>query len=211
MVPAMFIPLFSASAGAGGALVGLLFVAVSIAPESTVSAGAPIERQAMAASTFTAMINAFFISLSALIPGQSLAYVALLVSASSLISSFSLSAHLVRRQHSGLIGFMRGILLLGVALVIYGYQLYYAIVFLLDPHNVTAIYVLCGLLLGAYGLGLARAWQLLGAQRFGLFGWFNFKQLPGIRQEPADSAGTPAGQAAPRAPAPSSSHQDMPH
>ena len=68
MVPSTFNNFFVASAGAGGALVGLIFVAVSIAPEHIVQASAPVERQAVAASSFTALVNAFFISLGALIP-----------------------------------------------------------------------------------------------------------------------------------------------
>jgi len=40
MVPDVFINFFIASAGAGGALIGLLFVAISIAPESTIMTGA---------------------------------------------------------------------------------------------------------------------------------------------------------------------------
>ncbi len=50
MVPSAFTNFFVASAGAGGALVGLIFVAVSIAPEHIVQASAPVERQAVAAS-----------------------------------------------------------------------------------------------------------------------------------------------------------------
>src|SRR5260370_22343121 len=68
MIPAAFANFFIASAGAGAALVGLLFVAVSIAPEQLVTRRAPMERQAVAGSAFTALMNAFFISLVALIP-----------------------------------------------------------------------------------------------------------------------------------------------
>ncbi len=50
MVPEAFHDYFVASTGAGAALVGLLFVAVSIAPERTVMSGAPVERQAVATS-----------------------------------------------------------------------------------------------------------------------------------------------------------------
>jgi hypothetical protein len=60
MVPAEFNNFFVASASAGAALVGLLFVAVSIAPEHIVMANAPIERRAMSSSSFTALLNAFF-------------------------------------------------------------------------------------------------------------------------------------------------------
>ena len=41
MVPEAFHDYFVASTGAGAVLVGLLFVAVSIAPERTVTSGAP--------------------------------------------------------------------------------------------------------------------------------------------------------------------------
>ena len=61
MIPAEFTNFFIASAGAGAALVGLLFVAVSLAPEQIVTRGAPVERRAVAGSAFTALINAFFI------------------------------------------------------------------------------------------------------------------------------------------------------
>ena len=38
------------------------------------------------------------------------------------------------------------------------------------------------LLIGLFGLGLTRAWQLLGAQRYGFGGWLN--PLRDIREDP---------------------------
>lgn len=61
MVPEAFHDYFVASTGAAAALVGLLFVAVSIAPERTVTSGAPVERRAVALSAYTALLNAFFL------------------------------------------------------------------------------------------------------------------------------------------------------
>jgi hypothetical protein len=60
MLPPELSNYFLATAGAGAALIGLLFVAVSIAPEQIATRRAPLERQAVAASTFTALVNAFF-------------------------------------------------------------------------------------------------------------------------------------------------------
>jgi hypothetical protein len=68
MVPPAFLPFFAASMGAAATLLGLLFVAASIAPERTVAAGAPVERQMVADSIFTALINAFFVSMGGAIP-----------------------------------------------------------------------------------------------------------------------------------------------
>lgn len=59
MVPPEFANFFIASAGAGAALVGLLFVAISLAPEQIVTRRAPVERQAVAGSAFTSLVNAF--------------------------------------------------------------------------------------------------------------------------------------------------------
>ncbi len=130
MVPETFNNFFLASAGIGATLVGLIFVAVSIAPEHIVQANAPIERQAMAASSFTALLNAFFISLGALIPG-------IIGSLTLVMSAF---------------GF-----------IIYGFEFYYAILIIKEPDNVGNFYTLAALLLAVYGIGLTRAWQLLGA------------------------------------------------
>jgi hypothetical protein len=62
VVPPEFFNFFIAGTSAGAALIGLLFVAVSIAPEQMVALKAPVERQAVAGSAFTALMNAFFIS-----------------------------------------------------------------------------------------------------------------------------------------------------
>src|SRR5437867_4948576 len=53
---------------ASAALIGLLFVAVSIAPETVFGSDAEAVRQAQALSAFTALANAFFISMASLIP-----------------------------------------------------------------------------------------------------------------------------------------------
>ena len=42
-----------------------------------------------------------------------------------------------------------------------------------DPTQVGFVYGLLFTLLGILGLGLTRAWELLGAHRFGFGGWLN--------------------------------------
>lgn len=70
MVPSSFSNYFSAMVGAGGALIGLLLVAISIHPERTLGSRADAQRQAVAANAFSAMVNAFFVSAAGLIPGR---------------------------------------------------------------------------------------------------------------------------------------------
>jgi hypothetical protein len=171
MVPEAFNNFFLASAGIGATLAGLIFVAVSIAPEHIVQANAPIERQAMAASSFTALLNAFFISFGALIPGN-IGVMTLILSASGLTNSSFLAWKLLKERESWL-NVVRKVFLILVSFIIYGFEFYYAILIFKEPNNVGNIYSLAGLLLGVYAIGLLRAWQLLGARRYGLWGWLS--------------------------------------
>lgn len=171
MVPPQFVNFFLASAGAGAALVGLLFVAVSIAPEQIVMANAPVDRQAMASSSFTALLNAFFISLGALIP-TNLGGITLVLSLTGLAHSIYLAWSLLKERQRWQ-NMLRRLVLIVVSLIIYGYELYCAILLLNEPQNLGSIYVLTWLLLAVYGIGLTRAWQLLGARRFGLMSWLS--------------------------------------
>lgn len=59
---------FVASVGAAAALIGLLFVAISIAPDRVFGPDAEGERRASAERAFTALANVFFLSLCALLP-----------------------------------------------------------------------------------------------------------------------------------------------
>ena len=171
MVPETFNNFFLASAGIGATLVGLIFVAVSIAPEHNVQANAPIERQAMAASSFTALLNAFFISFGGLIPGF-ISPMTLIMSTLGLINSSLLAWNLLKERERWQ-NVVRRVFLILVSIIIYGYEFYFAILIILEPNSVGNIYTLAGLLLGVYGIGLTRAWQLLGARRFGIGGWLS--------------------------------------
>ncbi len=171
MVPETFNNFFLASAGIGATLVGLIFVAVSIAPEHIVQANAPIERRAMAASSFTALLNAFFISLGALIPGI-IGSLTLVMSALGLTTSSLLAWNLLKERERWQ-NVVRRVFLILVSFIIYGFEFYYAILIIKEPDNVGNFYTLAALLLAVYGIGLTRAWQLLGARRFGLGGWLS--------------------------------------
>jgi len=171
MVPESLNNFFLASAGIGATLVGLIFVAVSIAPEQIVQANAPIERRAMAASSFTALLNAFFISFGALIPGT-IGSLTLLMSALGITSSSLLAWNLLKERERWQ-NILRRILLIVVSLIIYAFEFYNGIRILKEPEIVGNFYALSALLLGVYGVGLTRAWQLLGARRFGLGVWLS--------------------------------------
>lgn len=173
MVPEAFHDYFVASTGAGAALVGLLFVAVSIAPERTVLSGAPVERQAVAFSAYTALLNAFFLSLVALLPQTNLGWAALVLSLTGLTNHFILGWNLSRRLARRWLSMVRGSTLVVAGFLLYGFELYSAILLLLSPGNSSPVSALAPLLIGIYALGLTRAWQLLGGRSYRLREWLS--------------------------------------
>lgn len=200
MIPSDYTAFFAASAGAGAALVGLLFVAISIEPHRTVRESAPIERQATAGNAFTALVTAFFMSLGALIPGA-FSSVALVMSLLALINTISLGRRLLK-QWSGWQSLLRRGFLVVVSLGVYGFEGYLAARLIIFPAEVGNVASMASVLMGIYGLGLIRAWELLGARRYGLAGWLSLLQdMPGEVEDkpiPVQERSAAAGAALPQ-------------
>jgi hypothetical protein len=68
---------------------------------------------------------------------------------------------------------VRGCVLIVAGLLLYGGELYNALLLLLSPSNSVPLSTLAALLLGIYALGLTRAWQLLGGRGHGLGEWLS--------------------------------------
>lgn len=166
MVPASFQAFFMASAGAAAALIGLLFVAVSVRPENIFGEKAEAQNTLVASASFTALLNAFFISLGALIPDANLSLFVLIIGPVSILNSAVLAIDAFRQSTRAAV--VRALGLVVVALVLYGYEVMNAIRLLQSPGNDIPVYNITGALLGIYVYGVARAWQLLGANRRGV-------------------------------------------
>jgi hypothetical protein len=188
MVPSSFFAFFAASAGAGAALMGLLFVAVSIAPERTVGSTASLVRQASSFTVFTAMANAFFVSLSALVPKANVGYAALALSLIGIVSTLSLSVRLSLRGLTWTNALPR-FTLVAASFTAYGFELYDSIRLLVDASDVSAVDAITTLMLAIYGIGLVRAWELIGAHRQGfLLAWLSPLREEEKEREEAPSA-----------------------
>ena len=172
MVPSAFLSFFITAASAGGALIGLLFVAVSIAPHRTVQLSAPVESRVIASSTFTALFNGFFISLGAVLPFWNIGGLTLIVSLIGVINSLS-QGWLMLRPWPSWKNAVRRMVLTVVSLYLYVYELICAIQLLVSPAHSPLIFTLSILIMGIYSLALVRAWELLGVQRTGLLAWLN--------------------------------------
>jgi len=172
MVPSAFLSFFITAASAGGALIGLLFVAVSIAPHRTVQLSAPVESRVIASSTFTALFNGFLISLGAVLPFWNIGGLTLIVSLIGVINSLS-QGWLLLRPWPSWKNAVRRVVLTVVSLYLYVYELICAIQLLVSPAHSPLIFTLSILIMGIYSLALVRAWELLGVQRTGLLAWLN--------------------------------------
>ena len=172
MVPSEFVNFFIASTGAAAALAGLLFVAVSLAPERIVTLQAPVERQAVAGSAFTALITAFFLSIAALIPHFNLGTFVVPFSCVSLLTTL-FQAWALLRPFKSWPSFLRRAIMVLLSLFLYGSALWQGVGLITNPNQVGFVYGVLSVLMGCFGLGLIRAWELLGARRYGLSGWLN--------------------------------------
>jgi hypothetical protein len=146
---------FGASVGAAAALIGLLFVAISVAPEKIFGSAADIDRRLNAERAFTALTNVFFVSLAVLMPRDTLPVIA--------VVAILAMSQIVR---AGMVAFRRRPelkTLLHVGLISLGiYVLELVTSRGIATRNVPAdklIYIVLGL----YAYALLTSWGLLGA------------------------------------------------
>ena len=94
--PASYHDFFGACATVAGALIGLLFVAISISPAKLSGPRAERDHQLKAAMAFSALVNTLVIALVALLPGASLSLTVIVVAAAGLSSTAGLIILLLR-------------------------------------------------------------------------------------------------------------------
>ncbi len=153
-----FTAFFTGTATMAGALVGLLFVALSVSPAQLRGVHASLEHQAIASTVFTALTDALFISLIALQPGAGLAYGGVILGGIGLTSSLGLAVRLWRgRVTRGLS--RRWPYLLGFIIVTYAAQVITALVIRAEgaEANLTAAFVYI-----MFATGIGRSWELIG-------------------------------------------------
>ena len=149
---------FSGTATVAGALVGLLFVALSVTPERLRRSAGSVEHQAIAATAFTALVDALFVSLVGLQPGGGLRFGAIALGGVGLTSSCGLAVRLWRARGTETLS-RRWPYLLGLIIGVYTVQVISGIL-VSSPsaqadQTVTFVYVL-------FAIGISRSWELLG-------------------------------------------------
>jgi len=169
------------STTASAALIGLLFVSISIAPDRIFGERAEASRQAQALSSFTALTNIFFISFASLIPNITIGIVVAVIAVPATVQTLGLLVLLPHWRAEGAL--RRGLFLFLISLVVYGYEFVIGIHLWMVPSDTSALSGLLELILGVYAIGLGRAWELLGAPRMGWLallsaGWRRMRERP---------------------------------
>ena len=170
MIPSNFQPFFTASVAASAALIGLLFVSVSIAPERVFGPSAEPVRQAQALSAFTALANIFFISMTSLIPEVAFGIAVTIIALPASVQTLALLGLIPHWRAAHIL--WRGLFLLAASATIYVYELVIGIQMWLGSATVGLMVSICFVIIAAYAIGLGRAWELLGAPRVGLVSSF---------------------------------------
>jgi len=165
MVPDAYHDFFLASVGASAALIGLLFVAISVAPEHVFGSTAQGKRLGFAVSAFIALCNIFFISLAALLPFLNIGIAIVVAGGTGLVNTLLLIPDLWQRRTGQ--GVRSWFLVLG-SLAIYVLEVGCGSVLLGNPAQTSALENVTVVLLVAYAVALARAWELLGGRDYSL-------------------------------------------
>jgi hypothetical protein len=165
VVPDAFNTFFAASAGVAGALIGLLFVAISVAPELP-EGTSRIEMDVRAGVAFSVLTDALVVSLFALIPGTQMGQVAAVVAGAGLATCLGLGIVLARtpgERHR-----LRQARTLVTQAAVFVLQLLVGLRLDRQPHDVSNIRSLAVLTVVFFVVGIGRAWQLIGARETGL-------------------------------------------
>lgn len=161
MVPDSYHDFFVAEAGASAALIGLLFVAMSVATDRAEGKRSAIVEQARASSALTALLIPLALSLVALLPGARISAPAVIVSFAGLLFVAAtvrryLSVGKANRENPrglvGLFGFT------AVVAVIFAY----GIVGLLHPSSTDPTSTIAAASIASVLIGVDRAWALIG-------------------------------------------------
>jgi hypothetical protein len=168
VVPSDIHDFFMGTAGVAGALIGLLFVAISVAGDRlAMAASAGQVHRIRARAALTSFTNALTVSLFALIPGDKIAWTAVSVAVAGMLFVIASLVSLIRvpDKHWSTARdatFVIGLAVLFVVQFANGYDLAY------NPGNSGDVNNIAILVIVSFLIGISRAWELMGGPTIGL-------------------------------------------
>jgi hypothetical protein len=151
MVPGVYDAYFAAMATAAAALIGLLFVAVSVRDDTIFGPKAMPGGEALAVTAFIGLVSSFVVSLLGLIPKVNIGEPAVVMAVIGIVAMVRLQ----RRLHTG-----RNLIVLAITLLAYAAQFGLGVLLLVDPHSDQLIN-LSVIVFVPLIVSLQRAWSLL--------------------------------------------------
>jgi hypothetical protein len=168
VVPENIHDFFAACASVAGALIGLLFVAISVAADRLAreEARAQVHR-IRAAAALTSFTNALTVSLFALIPGHKIGPVALVTGILGLVFVVAALLSLIRRHQLRRDVLRDALFLVGLA-VTFVIQVLDGIQVLAHPADSGSVNTIASLVIVCFLVGIARSWELIGGPSIGI-------------------------------------------
>ena len=160
---------FAASASVAGALIGLLFVALSVAPERVLGPDASEVHGVRAAATLTAFTNALTVSLFGLIPGFSVGAPATAVAGVGLAFVARALVGVTPGWRAKRVR-LRDLTFLLSLIVVFVIQLIAAIELDHRRADIGSLHTICILVVVCFLIGIERAWELVGGPNYYLAG-----------------------------------------
>jgi hypothetical protein len=159
---------FGASASVAGALIGLLFVAISVAHDRLTAEDAAQAHRVRASAALTSFINALTVSLFALLSNENMGWAALVTGLTGVlfIAGSLLSLLRVRRSQPGEL--RDALFLVGLAIV-FGLQIGFGLLVIDHPHSTNDAENVAILVFVCFLIGIARSWELIGGPSIGLY------------------------------------------
>jgi hypothetical protein len=171
MVPDSYHAFFSGCVSVAGALIGLLFVAISITPHKMAGDRASTEFQRRAGIAFTSLINALVISLVALLPGDNMGWTSGVVSVGALSSVIGLTILTLRNPEIGARRVWVFVRLVALGLLFAG-QFVNSFGYSATGNDTSTVGTQAILTIACFLVSIDRAWELLGGTNAGMLSVF---------------------------------------